>query len=83
MTEKPKRDDCPVHPNRPTGADDGRAERNEIMKKLYIKQRLDSVRWQFFAFTRLGKALTHATVWMWDHHPNRVTEWLFLFCLPF
>ncbi len=54
-----------------------------IMKKIYIRQRLDSARWQFFAYTRLGKVLTHVTTRMWDRCPNRVTEWLMQFCLPF
>lgn len=51
---------------------------------LHPKQTLDIARWEFFAYTRLGKALCDAATALAVRYPkNRLVGRIWTFCLPF
>lgn len=50
----------------------------------YPKQTLEMARWHFFAYTRLGKAISDAATELAVRYPkNKLVGRIFTFCLPF
>lgn len=50
---------------------------------MNIKEKIENVRWHFFAYNKYAKKLTNFFTILWKKYPNKITKRLMLTTLPF